>query len=276
MRPSSNSRLSARRSVKIGDVARGGFLEEPLGRFLLLEQHLGVGGEVREGVGERKRIRHALLAKPLQLRAQAFPGGVGRGREIRGHVLGEGRDGTRQVLVPRLTGLLRDRRRRKRQISGRVAHDRVAGLEAFDAFLLRFDRVQVRVEAAREAIGQAGDPPGGLGQLVLQPRHAGNEGGQRVEVRERIRLHPGDLDAPVRGELLDLPDEADGRSVVLLAVVAGEHVQRSGQREQEGRDDDAENDRSGFHGFSSSDSPASVLMNATIASLSSSGASRPS
>ena len=57
---------------------------------------------------------------------------------------------------------------------------------------------------------------------------------------------------------------------------AGHRVQDAGRREQEAGDDDAENEARGFHFDSSLDSPASVLMNATIASLSSSGASRPS
>ena len=207
---------------------------------------------------------------------EAILGGIGRGREIQVHVLDEARDGPRQRFVLRVPGELGHARGGQRKVAGRVAYHRVAGLEAFDALFLRVDGVEVGPEIARNSLRKVGNVPGGARQIVLQAFHAGNEGGQGIEIRERIGLHAGDLDAPVRGELLDLPDEIDGCLVALLAAAAGAHVEDSGSRQKDDRDDHSENDRVGFHGCISSDSPASVLMNATIASLSSSGASRPS
>ena len=230
---------------------------------------------IGQRVGERRRIRHAVLAQLLHLRGQALLAGAGGGGEIQVHVLGQHRDAARQGIVVRLLGLARHVRRRQRQVAGGVAHHRVAGLEAFDALFLRVDGAQVAPHVAGEPVGQIGNAPRGVGQALLEAGHAGDEGGERVEVGQRVRPDAGDLDAPARGELLDLANEIDGGPVAPTAAAAGHGVQGPRRGEQEGGDDDAEDEGAGFHGDSSLDSPASVLMNATIASLSSSGASRP-
>ena len=111
---------------------------------------------------------------------------------------------------------------------------------------------------------------------LLQPRDPGNEAGQRVEVGQRVRLDAGDLHAPAGGQDLHLPDQVDRLPVVPAAAVMGEQVEIGSRGQQDSGDRDAENDRAGSHGDSSLDSPTSVLMNATIASFSSSGASLPS
>ena len=55
---------------QLRDVARGRAREELLGRPLALQQHLGVRDQVRQPVGQRRRMRHARLAQALQLLAQ--------------------------------------------------------------------------------------------------------------------------------------------------------------------------------------------------------------
>ena len=221
-------------------------------------------------------IRHARLAEPLELAAEPVLPGIVGGREPGVHVLHEIRDAPRERVVSGRAGLLEHVGGREGQIAHGVSHHRVAGLEALDALLLRVDGAAVDVDVAREPIRDVGDLPGGVAQAVLEPRHARDVGGEGIEVREGVGLHARDLDAPVGGELLDLANEADRAPIVRRAAAARDEVERPGGGEQEDRDDGAENGRAGFHGDSSSDSPASVRMNATIASLSSSGASRPS
>ena len=76
---------------------------------------------------------------------------------------------------------------------------------------------------------------------------------------------------PVRCGLLDRLADSPHE----LPLRSGEPWSSGPRGEQEGADEDAEDEGAGIHGDSSLFSPASVLMNATIASLSSSGASRP-
>ena len=235
-----------------------------------------MGEEIRERVRELEGIGHARLAKPPEIGREPALCGIVRRREPGVQIVDEGGDAPPELVVARGAGLPERVAGREREVAGGVAHHRVAGLEALDALLLRVDGVPEGAEIARERIREIGDLPGGVDQPVLQPGHARDVHGEGIEVREGIRPHARDLDAPIGGELLDLPHEADGGPVVRLAAVAGEEVERASRGEQDERHDGAENDGAGLHGFSSSDSPASVLMNATIASLSSSGASRPS
>ena len=117
---------------------------------------------------------------------------------------------------------------------------------------------------------------GRVGELVLQPRHARQERGQRVEIRELIGFHARDLHAPFRRQQLDLPDEIDRLAITVSAVIARQYIKTARDGQQDGGDGNAENDCARPHFDSSLDSPTSVLMNATMASLSLSGASRPS
>lgn len=67
----------------------------------------------------------------------------------------------------------------------------------------------------------------------------------------------------------------DRLAVMLAAIVLRQHVKRAGRGQQQGGHRDAENNCARPHWDNSADSPTSVLMNATMASLSLSGASRP-
>ena len=236
-----------------------------------------MGDEVHHRVGDRQRVFHALRAQREQGGGEARMGRIGRCHEIRAHVAGDGGDGTRQGVGRRRFGLLHHTLRRGREVARGIADHRVVGLEALDAFFLGGDGARVRPEIARQPIGQVRDLPYRSGQRLLEAVHAGNEGGQGVEVGQRIGLHAGHFDAPRGSELLDVPQEDQGRAVLGFAADGGaHHVQGPGRGQCEDGHERPEDHGPGPHGDISSDSPTRVSMNATIASLSSSGASRPS
>ena len=240
----------------VGEVrylVRRGFLEQRLGGRVPLEQDLGMSQQVGQCVGERRRIRHAVLAQLRHVRAQALLAVDGGSGEIQVQVLEEHGDAAREGRVADLLGLARHVRRRERHEARGVAHHRVAGLEAFDALLLRGDGAQVALDVAGESVGEVGGAPGGLRQALREAGHAGDEGGQGVEVGERVGFHPGNLDAPVRSELVDPANLVDRGAIQQPAAAAGDGVQDTRRREHEGGDDDAEDEGAGFHGDSSLD-----------------------
>ena len=261
---------------EIGDIAGSGPLEQLFRRPLLGDQDLGVGEQIRHRVGEWRRVRNAGFPKVSDLRRQAGLGGLGRSVEIQVHVPDQVRNVSDQGLVLRVLRLPQHVRRCKRKVAPGIAHHGIARLEALDALFLRVDGAEIGLKVAGQPVGEIGDVLGRFGEVLLEARHAGNERGQRVEIRQRIGLDARDLHAPVGGQKLHLPDQIDGLLVALAAVVVGQDIQDAGSGQQDGGDRDAENHCARSHGDSSLDSPTSVLMNATIASLSSSGASRPS
>ena len=235
-----------------------------------------MGEEVHHRVGDRQRILPAGRAQRLQAGRETRPARTGRHHEIRAHVAGDGRDRLRQAADRRRLGLLHQVRRRERKVVRGGADHRVLGLEALDALLLGRDRVRVRREVARQPVRQVRDLPHRRRQVLLEAVHAGNEQGQGVEIGQRVGLHAGGLDAPLGRELLDLPQEGQGRAVLGLGSSApAQRVQGADRGQREDGDGRPEDDGPELHGDSSSDSPTRVSMNATIASLSSSGASRP-
>ena len=206
-----------------------------------------MGEQVRQRVGKRRRIPHARIAQPRKLLAQPAPARLARRGQVQVHVLGQRRDALREPRVARLLRLARHVRRRNGQIARGVAHHRVAGLEPLDALLLRLGHREVDVHVRAQAVGELGDALGGGGQILLEPGHARDEGGQRVEVGERVGAHPRDLDAPGRGQALDLAHLVDGGAVGGAALAGGHPVQGPGRREQERGDRDAENQGAGLH-----------------------------
>ena len=153
---------------KVRDVVRRRLLEELLHRPLPVEQHFGMGEQVRKGVGQGKGIGQALLAEPFDLGPETLLRRVRRGREVQVHLLHEARDGPGQRLVLRVPGELRDAGGGKGKVAGRIAYHREAGLEALDSFFLGVDGVQVDPKIARDPLRQIGNVPHGAGQLVLE------------------------------------------------------------------------------------------------------------
>ena len=259
-----------------GNAVRGCRLEELLRRCLLDEQHFRMGEEVYEGVRQSGRVTHARLSQRLDLGGQPGLFRIGGRGGVQVQLLGEPGDLPGQRPVVRLLRKPHHVCRRQRQVAVRVADDGVAGLEALDTLLLRIDRADIGVYRVGQPVRQVGDAVGGFRQIGLQARHAGDEGGQGIEVCKRIGLDARDLDAPVGREPLDLLNDVDRLAVVLLAAVVGHHVDDARRRQENDGNDSTNYECARSHCENSLDSPASVLIKATMASLSSSGASRPS
>ena len=212
-----------------------------------------MGKEIGERVGDGGRVGHAVLPQPFDFCRQPRLRRRCRRREVEVDIPGQAGNALPQGGLVRLLGLLEHVGRGKRQVARGVSHHCVAGLEALDTLFLGLDCAEVSLHVTREAVGQGGDALGRVGEVLFEAGHLWNEGGEGVEVGERVGPHPGDLGTPVGRDQLDLPDEVDGPEVLVAAAVAGECVEHTRYQQQDDRHDRAENDGSSSHGDISSD-----------------------